>query len=95
MCEDFAPNFADKGTGCCIMTTHYLTVPFNQGIFYQNQHDCHPPPTLLFLFPRLKIKPKARYFNTIEVIKAELQVVLNTITEHDFHDALKKCQKHW
>jgi hypothetical protein len=27
---------------------------------------------------------------TIEVIEAELQAVLNTITEHDFQDAFEK-----
>jgi hypothetical protein len=30
MCEDFAPNFGDKRTGCCI-TTHDLTLPFSPG----------------------------------------------------------------
>jgi hypothetical protein len=29
------------------------------------------------------------------VIKAESQAVLNTLTEHDFEDAFKKCQKRW
>jgi hypothetical protein len=27
MCEDFALNFGDKRTGCCIMTMHCLTLP--------------------------------------------------------------------
>jgi hypothetical protein len=35
----------------------------------------------------LKIKLKRRHFDTIEVIEAELQTVLNTLTEHDFQDA--------
>jgi hypothetical protein len=26
MCEDFAPNFGDKGTGCCITTTYHVTL---------------------------------------------------------------------
>jgi hypothetical protein len=26
MCEDFAPNFGDKITGCYIMTKHHLTL---------------------------------------------------------------------
>jgi hypothetical protein len=26
MCEDFTPNFGDKKTGCCITTTHRLTL---------------------------------------------------------------------
>jgi hypothetical protein len=42
-----------------------------------------------FLFSRLKIKLKGRHFDTIEVIEAESQAVLNTLTEHDFQDAIK------
>jgi hypothetical protein len=38
----------------------------------------------------LKIKLKGRHFDTIEVMEAELQAVLNTFTEHDFQDAFKK-----
>jgi hypothetical protein len=34
------------------------------------------------------------HFDTIEVMEAELQVVLNT-TEHNFQDAFKKWQKYW
>jgi predicted helicase len=33
---------------------------------------------------------KGHYFDTIEVIKAELQVMLNTLTEQDFQNAFKK-----
>jgi hypothetical protein len=43
----------------------------------------------------LKIKLKGHCFDTIEVIEAELQAVLNTLTEHVFQDAFKKWQKHW
>jgi hypothetical protein len=47
MCENFAPNFGDKRTCCCIATTHRPTLLFSTGnFFYQKQHDCHPPPTL-------------------------------------------------
>jgi hypothetical protein len=28
MCEEFASNFGDKITGCCISTPHHLTLPF-------------------------------------------------------------------
>jgi hypothetical protein len=38
---------------------------------------------------------KGRHFDTTEVIVAESQVVLNTVTEHDFQDAFKKWQKRW
>jgi hypothetical protein len=43
----------------------------------------------------LKIKLKGRQFDTTEVIEAESQAVLNTLTEHDFQDAYKKWQKRW
>jgi hypothetical protein len=43
----------------------------------------------------LKIKVKGHHSDTVEVIKAELQAVLNTLTEYDFQDAFKKWQKHW
>jgi hypothetical protein len=36
----------------------------------------------------LKIKLKGRHFGTIEVVEAALQAVLNTLTQHDFQDAL-------
>jgi hypothetical protein len=39
------------------------------------------------LFPRLKLKLKSRHFDTIGLIEAESQAVLNTFTEHDFQDA--------
>jgi hypothetical protein len=34
----------------------------------------------------LKIKLKGRHFDTIEVMEAELQAVLNTLTQHNFQD---------
>jgi hypothetical protein len=41
----------------------------------------------------LKIKLKGRHFDTTEMIEAESQAVLNTLTEHDFQDAFLKWQK--
>jgi hypothetical protein len=43
----------------------------------------------------LKIKLKGHNFDTTEVIEADLQAVLNTLTEHDFRDEFKKWQKRW
>jgi hypothetical protein len=45
------------------------------------------------MFPQLKIKLRGSHFDTTEVIEAELQAVLNTLTEHDFQDAFKQWQK--
>jgi hypothetical protein len=42
-----------------------------------------------FSVSRLKINLKGRHFDTIEVIEAESQAVLNTLTEHDFQDKVK------
>jgi hypothetical protein len=41
----------------------------------------------------MKLKLKGCRFDTIVVIKAESQAVLNILTEHDFQDAFKKWQK--
>jgi hypothetical protein len=43
----------------------------------------------------MKIKLKGRHFDTTEVMEAESQAVLNSLTEHDFQDAFKKWQKCW
>jgi hypothetical protein len=54
-------------------------------------------PSHFSVLPHLKIKLKGSHFDTNELIEAESQAVLNTLTEHDFQDALKKkkWQKHW
>jgi hypothetical protein len=88
MCKDFALNFGDKRTGCCITATHRLTLHFSPGNFLPkktNMTVIHHPP-YFFLFPQLKLKLKGCYFDTIEVIETESQEVLNTFTKHDFQD---------
>jgi hypothetical protein len=49
-----------------------------------------PHPPYFSLFPQLNIKLKGRHFDTIEVIKAESQAVLNTLTEHNLQDGFQK-----
>jgi hypothetical protein len=51
------------------------------------------PPTLLPWLGLLRLFSVSRHFDTVEVIEAESQVVLNTLTEHYFQDAFKKWQK--
>jgi hypothetical protein len=89
--EDFAPNFGDKSTGCCIMTTHHLVLPFSPRNMTVITHPLtHLTwPSVTFLFPQLKIKLKGHHFDTTEVIEAESQAVLNSLTELDFQDAFK------
>jgi hypothetical protein len=70
MCEDFAPNFGDNRTGCCITTPH--TSFFTRKFLTKNNMALVPThPT--FLFPQLKIKLKGSHFDTTEVIEAESQ----------------------
>jgi hypothetical protein len=40
----------------------------------------------------MKIKLKGRHVDTIEVIEAESQAVLNTLTKYGFQDALKMAE---
>jgi hypothetical protein len=63
----------------------------HQGLSFltKNNMTVIPHPSYSSLFPQLKVKLNSRRFNTIEVIKAESQTMLNTLTEHDFQNAFK------
>jgi hypothetical protein len=88
MYEDFTLNFGDKRTGCCIMTTHCLSLPFSQGNFLPKTWLLPPtnPTHLIWRIVNFDCFPNWRYhhFDTIEVIK-----VPNILTEHNFQDAFK------
>jgi hypothetical protein len=45
------------------------------------------------LFPKLKMKLKGRRFETVSDIQRELQVVLNSMKENDFHGAIEAWKK--
>jgi hypothetical protein len=49
-CEDFILNFGDKRTGCCITTTHRLTLPFATGNFWPKTTWLSSPTNPTFLF---------------------------------------------
>jgi hypothetical protein len=72
--------------------SHFL---LHQDIFDQRQYDCRSTPTLLFSVPLFKIKLKDCHFDITEVMEAELQALLNTLTEHDFQVIFKNRQKRW
>jgi hypothetical protein len=84
MCEDFALNFGDKELAVTTRQRTVLRFLFHQGIFDRKQQD------YFSLFPRLKIKLKGHHFDTVEVIEAESQAILNAVTEYDFQDVYKK-----
>jgi hypothetical protein len=62
---------------------------FTKEFFTKNNMTVVPHPPYCSLFPRLKIKLKGLHVDTIEVIETESGAMLNTLTEHDFHDAFK------
>jgi hypothetical protein len=68
---------------------------FTREVQTKNNMTVVPHPPCISLFSRLKSELKGRHFDTVEVNEAELQALLNTLTEHDFEDAFKKMQKHW
>jgi hypothetical protein len=51
-----------------------------------------PHPPYFPLFPQLEMKLKGRHFDTTEAIEAEVQAVLNSLTEHDFKMHLKNTR---
>jgi hypothetical protein len=89
MCEDFAPNFGDKRTVCCITTTYRLKFILSPGIFFTKNNMTTVHHTHIFFDPPLKIKLKGRHFDTIEVIETEPQSVLNIFREHELQDTFK------
>jgi hypothetical protein len=93
MCEDFAPNFNDKRTGCCITTTYRLALPFPPGNFDPKEAWLSSPTHPNFLFPPFKTKRRGRHFDTDEVIEAESQAVLNAPTERDPQYAFKNGRR--
>jgi hypothetical protein len=57
--------------------------------FTKNIMTVYLHPAYFSLFLRLKIKLKGRQLDTAELIAAELQAVLKTLTAHNFQDAFK------
>jgi len=80
-CEDVAKNFGENRPGCFTMTTTRLTLPSSPSSFWRKTKwlSPHPPyspylaPCDFFLFPKIKMKLKGRWFDTIEGILAESQ----------------------
>jgi hypothetical protein len=83
-CAKISQNFGDKRTGYCITAMCHLTLPFAPGNVDQKNMTRSHPPYFSLMFPQLKIKVEGCHFDTTEVMEAESQVVLNTLTEHDF-----------
>jgi hypothetical protein len=75
---------------------------FHQGFFTKSNMTAIPTllthlawPPVTFLFSLLKIKLKGCHVIRTEVIKAELQAVMNTLAEYDIQDAFKNGRSAW
>jgi hypothetical protein len=69
---------------------HTISHFHQENFFAKNNTTDVPHPPYSSLLPRLEIDLKSRHFDAYEVIEAESQAVLNTVTEHNFQDAFKK-----
>jgi hypothetical protein len=71
MREDFAPNFGDKRTVCCITTTQHLTLPFSPvNFFMKSNMIVVTHPSYFFHFPRLKVKLKDCHFDPMVEVES-------------------------
>jgi hypothetical protein len=59
------------------------------------QYSLDLAPCDFFLFPKMNLKLKGCWFDTIEEIQAKLQRVLDTLTEKDFYEAFQKWKRWW
>jgi hypothetical protein len=50
-------------------------------------------PCDFFLFPKMTLKLKRRWFDTTEEIQTESQKVLDTLTDKDFQEAFQKYRR--
>jgi hypothetical protein len=96
ICVKTFPQTLATKTSRCIMTMHNSSP---ENLFTKNNmtaahnHYTH----LVWSLATCLCFPSSSYshFDTTEMIKVELQAVLNTLTEYDFRMHLKKWQKCW
>jgi hypothetical protein len=87
MCEDFTPKLRQQKS----WLLHHNNTPsytffFARDFFAEDNMIVIPHSPYFSLFPQLKVM-KGCHFVRTEVMETESQVVLNTLTEHDFQDA--------
>jgi hypothetical protein len=96
ICEDFAPKFGDIDLAAASSQRTFSHFLLHLGLCTRkNNRTVVSFPPYISVFPRLKIKLKGRHFVSNEVIEAESQAVLNTLTEHDFQGAFEERRKRW
>jgi hypothetical protein len=90
ICKEFPPNFGEeKNWLFCHDNAASHACFFTREFFTKNSVTLGHNPPQFSLFPSLKIKLKCLHFDAVEVIEAESPAVLNTLTQHDFQDAIQ------
>jgi hypothetical protein len=87
-CEDVAPNFGenDKAPSHTSVLAQQFLAKYTMAVIPHPPYSHNLAPCDFFLFPKMKLKPKGRRFDTIEEIQAEKQRLLDTLTEKDFQE---------
>ena len=80
----------DKAPSHTSILTHQFLVKNKIAVIPHPLYSPDLAPCDFFLFPKMKLKLKGCQFNTTEEIQAELQRVLDTLTEKDFQEAFQK-----
>jgi hypothetical protein len=77
-----------------VLTQHFLA-KYEMAVIPNPPYYSDLAPCDLFLFPKMKLKPKGRRFDIVKEIQTESQRVLDTRTEKDFLEAFQKWRKWW
>jgi hypothetical protein len=91
MCKDFAPNFDDITTDCCIMTTHRFALPFSPENFWPKITRLSSPYILLSSVSAVDDKTEMPPFRHNWVGRGRIGDGAEH-TEHDFQDAFKMTE---
>jgi hypothetical protein len=75
-----------------LKTTEFVTNS-NMVIILHPQYSQDFFPCDFALFPKVKMKLTAQHFETVSAIQRELQAVLDSIKENDFHSASEAWKK--
>jgi hypothetical protein len=98
VCDDFPPNFGHERTGCCIMTTHHLTLFLAREFLTENEHGCRPvPPPHTWLVPlQVFLPPPPPPFEESAILTRLRWSKCWTPSENTNSKLhLKQWQKHW
>lgn len=77
-----------------LKTTQFLTEN-NMTVILHPPYSPDLSPCDFALFPKMKLKLKSHYFETIDQIQMESQAILDSLQEDDFQNAFKSWKRRW